>query len=180
MIFTEVEEIKGLWVIEPKIFEDERGYFFESFRQEEFEKYISGVKFVQENESFSTYGVLRGMHYQKEPFAQSKLVRVVKGEVQDVALDLRKNSPTYGKHYSIILSDENKKQFFIPKGFAHGYLVLSKEAIFQYKVDECYNKKSEGGVNFQSQEINWLLRFDLIKINQKDLTLKLMNKHFDY
>lgn len=171
MIFTEVEEIKGLWVIEPKIFKDERGYFFESFRQEEFEKDIPGVKFIQENESFSTYGVLRGMHYQKEPYAQSKLVRVVKGEVQDVALDLRKDSPTYGKHYTIILSEKNKKQFFIPKGFAHGYLVLSKEAIFQYKVDEYYNKESEGGILFNSTGINWLLCDDKLKINKKDFEL---------
>ena len=116
MIFTEVEEIKGLWIIEPKIFEDERGYFFESFKQVEFEQYIPGVKFVQENEAYSTCGVLRGMHYQKEPYAQSKLVRVVKGEVQDVALDLRKDSPTYGKHYRIILSKQNKNQFLYPKG----------------------------------------------------------------
>ncbi len=171
MIFTEVEEIKGLWIIEPNIFEDERGYFFESFRQEEFEKYIPGVKFIQENESFSTYGVLRGMHYQKEPYAQSKLVRVVKGEVQDVALDLRKDSPTYGKHYSIILNEENKKQFFIPKGFAHGYLVLSKEAIFQYKVDEYYNKVSEDGYLFNSSAIKWLLFDDKLKINKKDFEL---------
>lgn len=169
MIFTEVEEIKGLWVLEPKIFEDERGYFFESFRQEEFEKYIPGVKFVQENESFSTYGVLRGMHYQKEPYAQSKLVRVVKGEVQDVALDLRKDSPTYGKHYSIILSEENKKQFFIPKGFAHGYLVLSKEAIFQYKVDEYYNKESEGGINYGCFSCNWILNNAEISVNIRDV-----------
>lgn len=171
MIFTEVEEIKGLWVIEPKIYEDERGHFFESFREDEFNKYISNVKFVQENEAYSTYGVLRGMHYQEEPHAQSKLVRVIKGEVQDVALDIRKNSQTYGNYYSIILSEENKKQFFIPKGFAHGYLVLSKEAIFQYKVDEYYNKEGEKGCLFNSFEIKWQLADEKLKINKKDIEL---------
>ncbi len=168
MIFTEVEEIKGLWIIQPKIIKDERGHFFESFRENEFNKYIPNIKFVQENEAYSTYGVLRGMHYQEEPYAQSKLVRVIKGEVQDVALDIRKDSPTYGKHYSIILSEENNKQFFIPKGFAHGYLVLSKEAIFQYKVDEYYNKKSENGCLFKNYGLKWLLCLDEIKVSGKD------------
>jgi len=175
MIFTEVKEIKGLWVIEPKVFEDERGYFFESFKQDEFEKHIPGVKFVQENESYSTYGVLRGMHYQKEPFAQSKLVRVIKGEVQDVALDLRKDSPTYGKHYSIILSEKNKKQFFIPKGFAHGYAVLSHDGIFQYKIDNYYSQESERGILYNSCGIDWkLINKDFI-VNERDLKHPLFN-----
>jgi len=154
MIFTEVEEIKGLWVIEPKIIEDERGYFFESFRQDQFEKKIGKIKFVQENESFSTYGVLRGLHYQLPPFEQSKLVRVVLGEVQDIAVDIRKNSETYGKYISVILSGENKKQLFIPKGFAHGYLVLSDSAIFQYKVDNLYSANSEAGINYADKSLN--------------------------
>lgn len=174
MIFTEVKEIKGLWVIEPKIFKDERGHFFESFREDEFNKYIPNVKFIQENEAYSTYGVLRGMHYQEEPYAQSKLVRVIKGKVQDVALDIRKDSPTYGKHYSIILSEENKKQFFIPKGFAHGYLVLSKEAIFQYKVDEYYNKESEGGCLYSCCWIEWELNKEKLYLSQKDIILPMV------
>ena len=129
MNFIETD-IKGLWVIEPRVFSDDRGYFMESFKKEEFEKHIGKVDFIQENESKSGFGVLRGLHYQKGELSQAKLVRVIKGEVLDVAVDLRKSSPTFGKHVSIVLSEDNKRQFYIPRGFAHGLLVLSNAAIF--------------------------------------------------
>ena len=138
--------IKGLLIIEPKIFKDERGYFFESFSERDFNKFLGDIKFVQDNESKSTYGVLRGLHFQKGEYAQSKLVRVVKGKVLDVAVDIRKNSKTFGQYHSIILSEENKLQFFIPKGFAHGFAVLSDEVIFQYKCDTFYSKENEGAI----------------------------------
>ena len=131
-------EIPEVIIIEPKVFGDSRGYFLESFNKKEFERNIGKIDFVQDNESKSTYGVLRGLHYQLPPFAQSKLVRVIKGEVLDVAVDIRKGSPTFGKHVAVELSEENKKQLFIPRGFAHGFLTLSKEAIFTYKVDNYY------------------------------------------
>ena len=128
-------EIPGVVIIEPRIFEDARGYFFESFSQKEFSEKVADITFVQDNESKSTYGVMRGLHYQKPPYTQSKLVRVVKGAVLDVAVDMRKSSPTFGKHVAVELTAENHRQFFIPKGFAHGFVVLSEEAIFQYKCD---------------------------------------------
>lgn len=130
MIFTE-QKIKGVWVIEPKVFADSRGYFMESFKQNEFEEHIGKVDFVQDNESKSSYGVLRGLHYQKGDCSQAKLVRVIKGEVLDVAVDIRKSSPTFGQHVAVLLSEENKKQLFIPRGFAHGFVVKSQEAIFK-------------------------------------------------
>ena len=130
--------IDVVFIIEPKVFNDPRGYFFEAFKQEEFEKNIGNVNFVQDNESKSSYGVLRGLHYQKGEYSQAKLVRVIKGKVVDVAVDIRKSSPTFGKHVKVELSEDNKRQLFIPRGFAHGFLVLSQEAIFTYKVDNVY------------------------------------------
>ena len=131
-------EIDGVWLIEPRVFSDERGYFMEAYKKEEFEANIGPVNFIQDNESKSSFGVLRGLHYQKGEHSQAKLVRVLKGEVLDVAVDLRKSSPTFGKHVCVLLSEENKRQFFIPRGFAHGFAVLSEEAVFTYKVDNKY------------------------------------------
>ena len=133
--------IEGLVVIQPKVFEDERGYFMESYKESFINDHFTGIHFIQDNESKSSYGVLRGLHFQKPPFEQTKLVRVIQGEVLDVAVDLRKDSKTYGKYESIILSEKNKKQVFIPKGFAHGFVVLSKETILNYKVDNYYNPR---------------------------------------
>ena len=137
----EIQETKinGLYIIQPKIFNDNRGYFFESFNEKEFKEKIGDINFVQDNESKSTYGVMRGLHFQLPPHTQSKLVRCVKGQVLDVAVDLRKDSDTYGQHVSVLLTEDNHKQFFIPKGFAHGFVVLSEEAIFQYKCDDFYH-----------------------------------------
>jgi len=172
MKFTRTE-IRDLVIIEPDIFEDERGYFFESFRQDQFEREIGKIDFVQENESFSQYGVLRGLHYQIPPYEQSKLVRVVLGRVQDIAVDLRKESPTFGKHFSIELSNENRKQLFIPKGFAHGYLALSKEVVFIYKTDNYYSKEHESGILWNSKNlgIDWSIKADIM-LSEKDATLK--------
>ncbi len=154
MEFVE-QKIKGVWVIEPKVFGDARGYFFESFRQEEFDKHIGHhVEFIQDNESKSSYGVLRGLHYQKGEFSQAKLVRVVKGCVLDVAVDIRKSSPTFGQYVAVELSEENKKQLFIPRGFAHGFVVKSPEAIFCYKVDNVYAPQAEAGIVFNDPTIN--------------------------
>jgi len=171
-------EIGGLYIIEPKVWEDDRGYFFESFKEQIFEENIGKINFVQDNESKSSYGVLRGLHYQLPPFAQSKLVRVVFGKVIDVAVDIRKNSPTFGKHVSVELSGENKKQLFIPKGLAHGYIVISEEVIFQYKVDNYYSKEHERGILFNDPElkINWKLNKEEILISDKDKLNKFLNK----
>ena len=167
--------IEGLVIIQPKVFEDERGYFMESFKESFIKENFPNIHFIQENESRSTYGVLRGLHFQKPPFEQTKLVRVVDGEVLDVAVDLRKDSPTYGKWESIVLSGDNKKQFFIPKGFAHGFLVLSEKATFNYKVDAPYNLNSEGGIRFDDKTfaINW-------KINSKDILLSEKHKSLPF
>jgi len=167
IINTEIEEVK---IIEPKIFNDNRGYFFESYNQKEFHDKIGSIKFLQDNESFSNHGVLRGLHFQKAPFEQSKLVKVVIGEIQDVVVDIRKKSPTYLKHISVILNDKNKKQLFIPKGFAHGFLVLSKIAIVNYKVDNFYNSDYESGIMFDdpSLNINWKLNSSEIILSNKD------------
>lgn len=161
-------EIKDLYIIEPKIFEDNRGYFFETYSKRDFEEHGINYNFVQDNESKSSYGVLRGLHYQKS-FPQTKLVRVVEGEVFDVAVDLRKDSSTYGKWVGVILSAENKKQFLIPKGFAHGFVVLSKTAIFAYKCDDFYHPNDEGGIIYNDPDINikWPLNEDLI-LSEKD------------
>lgn len=162
--------IKGLLIIEPKIFKDERGYFFESYSARDFNKILGDINFVQDNESKSSYGVLRGLHFQKGEYAQSKLVRVVKGKVLDVAVDIRRNSKTFGQHHSIILSEENHLQFFIPKGFAHGFAVLSDETIFQYKCDAFYSKENEGAIiwNDKTLNIDWLLPEKDIILSEKD------------
>ena len=143
-------EIDGVWLIEPNVYSDERGYFMEAFKKDEFEAEIGPVNFVQDNESKSSFGVLRGLHYQKGEYSQAKLVRVLKGEVLDVAVDLRRSSPTFGKHVSALLSEENKRQFFIPRGFAHGFVVLSEEAVFMYKVDNKYAPQAEASILYLS------------------------------
>ncbi|NVJ89809.1 MAG: dTDP-4-dehydrorhamnose 3,5-epimerase [Flavobacteriaceae bacterium] len=172
--------LKGCYVIEPKIFNDKRGYFFESFNKKEFEE-KTGLKidFIQDNEALSNKGVLRGLHFQKGEFAQSKLVRVIKGKIQDVVVDLRKESETFGKYYSIILSEENKKQLFIPKGFAHGYLVLEDETIFAYKCDSFYNPVSESGIYFNDRQldINWLLNEEELILSERDKNLAILNQN---
>ncbi|KUK75889.1 MAG: dTDP-L-rhamnose synthetase [Proteiniphilum acetatigenes] len=163
-------EIEGLLIIQPKVFGDERGYFFESFSMKEFEEKVCKTVFVQDNESKSRYGVLRGLHFQKPPFAQAKLVRVVTGRVLDVAVDIRKDSPTFGRHVSLELSDENKTQLFIPRGFAHGFVVLSDEAIFQYKCDNYYSPAHEGAIRWNDPRlhIDWQLPPDEIILSEKD------------
>ena len=145
--------IEGLVIIEPRLFQDDRGYFFESFNQGEFESKVCQTTFVQDNESKSSYGVIRGLHFQKPPFAQSKLVRVIKGAVLDVAVDIRKGSPTFGKHVSVELTEDNHRQFFIPRGFAHGFSVLSEDAIFQYKCDNFYHPEAEGTIAWNDPEL---------------------------
>lgn len=169
MIFTQTK-LSGVYVIEPKIFGDSRGYFFESFNQREFNKYIGDVQFVQDNESKSSYGVVRGLHFQKPPYAQAKLLRVVKGVVLDVAVDIRKDSPTYGQHFSIELSEDNNKQLFIPRGFAHGFSVLSEEVIFQYKCDNYYQPSSEGAILWNDPKLNidWMINNDSVILSDKD------------
>lgn len=163
-------EIKGVFIIEPKIFGDNRGYFFESFSQREFESVIGPVTFVQDNQSKSSYGVVRGLHFQRPPHAQAKLVRVVKGKVLDVAVDLRKDSPTFGKYMAVELSDENHRQVFIPKGFAHGFSVLSEEAVFQYKCDEYYAPESEAAIAWDDQDLNidWKVPAEDVVLSAKD------------
>ena len=163
-------DIEGLIIIKPQIFKDSRGYFFESFSQREFEEKVGQIRFVQDNESKSSFGVMRGLHFQKPPYSQSKLVRCVKGSVLDVAVDIRKGSPTYGKHIAVELSAENHLQFFIPKGFAHGFAVLSDEAIFQYKCDEFYAPQSEGGIQLMDESlgINWPISADDAILSDKD------------
>jgi len=163
-------EISDVIIIEPRVFSDERGYFFESFKQNELNEFLGyDVNFCQDNESKSSFGVLRGLHYQESPFSQAKLVRVIQGSVLDVAVDIRKNSPTFGKHLAVELSEENKKQLFIPKGFAHGFVVLSKTAIFSYKVDNYYNGEFERGIAYNDPNIgiNWKLKSNLI-ISERD------------
>ena len=166
--------IADLVVLEPRIFGDDRGYFFEPFNQKWFNENIGDVQFVQDNESKSKRGVLRGLHFQKPPMAQAKLVRVISGEVLDVAVDLRKDSPTYGKHFSILLSGENKKQLFVPRGFAHGFAVLSETAIFAYKVDNWYSPENEGGImwNDDSLNIDWQLPNEEVVLSAKDELLE--------
>lgn len=164
-------EIPDVWIIEPKVFNDTRGYFMEAFKQEEFKAHVGNVNFIQDNESCSTKGVLRGLHYQSSPYSQAKLVRAIKGSVLDVAVDIRKGSPTFGKHVAVELSDENKRQLFIPRGFAHGFQVLSDEAIFMYKVDNPYTPTSERSIRFNDPEINiqWRQFDDLLPVlSEKD------------
>lgn len=178
-------DIDGVLIIEPKIFGDNRGYFFESFSQREFNEKVAPIVFVQDNESKSSYGVIRGLHFQKPPYAQSKLVRCVKGRVLDVALDIREGSPTYGQWVSCELTEDNHRQFFIPQGFAHGFSVLSDEAVFQYKCDNFYNKESEGAILWCDPElnINWKIYHEDFIISDKDSKnkmLKNLNTPFKY
>ncbi len=169
MRFTETE-IDGVWLIEPNVFSDSRGYFMESFKQDDFEKHIGEVNFIQDNESKSSYGVLRGLHYQKGEWSQAKLVRVIKGEVLDVAVDLRQSSPTFGKHVVMLLSEDNKRQLYIPRGFAHGFLVLSDEAIFTYKVDNKYNPEAETSLAYNDPALNihWPVAESSLVLSEKD------------
>lgn len=165
----EKTDIEGCYIITPRKFEDERGYFFESFNQKEFETQTNRkVNFVQDNVSKSTYGVLRGLHFQEGDYAQAKLVSVSKGKVLDVAVDLRPDSITYGKHVEVILSEENNKQLFIPRGFAHGFIVLSETAVFRYKCDNFYNKEAESGLNYDGLGIDWMVDQGDIVVNQRD------------
>jgi len=167
-------KLKGCLIIEPKIFEDKRGYFFETFNTKQFQELTkSNTVFLQDNESYSTKGVLRGLHYQTGKFAQAKLVRVIKGKVLDIAVDLRKESKTFGEHISLELSEENKKQLFIPKGFAHGFIVLSDTAIFSYKCDNYYNKASEEGIIYNDKDLNidWKLANEELIVSEKDTFL---------
>lgn len=162
--------IDGVVIIQPRLFTDERGYFFESFSQREFDEKIRPVRFVQDNESKSSYGVLRGLHFQKPPFAQSKLVRVIKGAVLDVAVDIRKGSPTFGQHVAVELTEENHLQFFIPRGFAHGFSVLSDEVIFQYKCDNFYAPQNEGALAWDDPDlgIDWKIPAERVVLSEKD------------
>lgn len=164
-------EIDGVYIIEPKVFNDARGYFMEAWKQAEFNDHIGKVDFIQDNESKSSYGVLRGLHYQKGDLSQAKLVRVIKGKVLDVAVDIRKSSPTFGKHVMVELSEDNKRQFFIPRGFAHGFLVLSEEAIFTYKVDNPYAPQAETGIRWNDPDlaIEWPIDSSEVQTSEKDL-----------
>ena len=165
--------IEGLFILEPKVFGDARGYFMETFQKDTFNKNITETEFIQDNESKSSKGVLRGLHFQLPPYQQAKLVRVIEGEVLDVAVDLRKDSKTYGQHYSIILSGENKKQFFVPRGFAHGFVVLSETAIFSYKVDNQYAPTHDSGIlwNDSTLNIDWKIDSSLVQLSEKDKNL---------
>lgn len=180
-IKTEIPEVV---ITEPKILGDSRGYFAETFKQADFELNVVKTNFIQDNESKSGYGVLRGLHYQLPPFAQSKLVRVIQGKVLDVAVDIRKGSPTFGKHVAVELSDDNKRQLFVPRGFAHGFVVLSEQATFLYKVDNLYAPDYEGGIFFNDPILNidWLVPAADIQLSDKDKMLDALNKArlFDY
>lgn len=162
--------IEGLLILEPRIFQDARGYFFESFSQREFEEKVGPVHFVQDNESMSSYGVMRGLHFQRPPYTQTKLVRCVSGRVLDVAVDIRQGSPTYGQHVAVELTAENHRQFFIPKGFAHGFAVLSETAVFQYKCDEFYHPEADAGISIldDSLGIDWRIPTDKAILSDKD------------
>ena len=178
-------DIEGLVIIEPKVFKDARGYFFESFSQREFEEKVRKVNFVQDNESMSSYGVMRGLHFQRPPYTQSKLVRCVKGSVLDVAVDIRKGSPTYGKHVAVLLTEDNHRQFFVPRGFAHGFAVLSETAVFQYKCDNFYAPEADGGINIKDESlgIDWQIPVESAVLSEKDikhLCLADFDSPFDY
>lgn len=177
--------IEGVLILEPKVFNDARGYFFESFSQREFDEKVAPIlghtiRFVQDNESMSSYGVMRGLHFQRPPFTQSKLVRCVKGTVLDVAVDIRKGSPTFGQHVAVELTEDNHRQFFISKGFAHGFAVLSETAVFQYKCDEFYHPEADGGISIMDQSlgINWKIPTDQALLSEKD-TKHQMLANFD-
>lgn len=183
-------QIDGVLIIEPRVFKDERGYFFESFSQREFDEKVTpllghSINFVQDNESMSSYGVMRGLHFQRPPFTQSKLVRCVKGAVLDVAVDIRKGSPTFGQHVAMELTENNHRQFFIPRGFAHGFAVLSDTAVFQYKCDEFYHPEADGGINIKDDNlgIDWKIPVDKAILSEKDLKhacLKDFQTPFDF
>ena len=166
--------IPDVYIIEPLVFEDDRGYFLESFNLEKFEENVYPIKFLQDNESKSSRGVLRGLHFQKPPFSQAKIVRCIEGCVMDVAVDIRKGSPTYGKHVAVELSGENKRQLFVPRGFAHGFSVLSENAVFAYKVDNRYAPESDSGIRYDDKElnINWGLKKEDIQLSPKDYELE--------
>lgn len=172
--------IPGVVIIEPRLFKDDRGYFFESFSEREFNTQVREVKFVQDNESMSSYGVMRGLHFQRPPYTQSKLVRCVKGAVLDVAVDIRKGSPTYGQYVAVELTEENHRQFFVPRGFAHGFAVLSETAIFQYKCDNFYHPEADGGISIldDSLGIDWHIPTDHAILSEKDTKHPLL-KDFD-
>lgn len=172
--------ISGVVIIEPHLFKDDRGYFFESFSERNFNTQVREVKFVQDNESMSSYGVMRGLHFQRPPYTQSKLVRCVKGAVLDVAVDIRKGSPTYGQHVAVELTEENHRQFFVPRGFAHGFAVLSETAIFQYKCDNFYHPEADGGISIldNSLGIDWRIPTDHAILSEKDTKHPLL-KDFD-
>ena len=172
--------IDGVVIIEPRVFEDARGYFFETFSERDFNAQVREVKFVQDNESKSSYGVMRGLHFQRPPFTQSKLVRCVKGAVLDVAVDIRKGSPTYGQHVAVELTEDNHRQFFVPRGFAHGFAVLSDTAVFQYKCDNFYAPEADGGISIldDSLGIDWRIPTDKAVLSEKDTRHSLL-KDFD-
>ena len=177
--------IEGVVIIEPRIFRDARGYFFESFSQKEFDEKIRPIHFVQDNESMSSYGVMRGLHFQRPPYTQSKLVRCVRGRVLDVAVDIRKGSPTYGQHVAVELTEENHRQFFIPRGFAHGFAVLSETAVFQYKCDNFYAPQADGGISIKDESlgIEWQIPVEKAILSEKDLRhirLEEFDSPFDY
>lgn len=177
--------IEGVVIIEPRIFTDARGYFFESFSQKEFDEKVHPIHFVQDNESKSSYGVMRGLHFQRPPFSQSKLVRCVKGRVLDVAVDIRKGSPTYGKHVTVELTEDNHRQFFVPHGFAHGFAVLSETAVFQYKCDNFYAPQADGGISIKDESlgIDWQIPMENAILSEKDIKhicLKDFDSPFDY
>lgn len=171
-------QINDLIIIEPSVFEDARGYFLETYNKQKFDDFFGKTDFIQDNESKSSKGVLRGLHFQNPPFDQAKLVRCISGKVLDVAVDLRKNSITYGKYVSVLLSGKNKRQLFVPRGFAHGYLVLSKNATFAYKVDNIYNLNSEQGLRWNDNDLNikWGIENSDVIISEKDAELKLFNE----
>lgn len=173
-------QIEGVVLIEPRLFKDARGYFFESYSERDFNKQVGEIHFVQDNESKSSYGVMRGLHFQRPPFTQSKLVRCVKGAVLDVAVDIRKGSPTYGQHVAVELTEDNHRQFFIPRGFAHGFAVLSPEAIFQYKCDNFYHPEADGGISIldTSLGIDWRIPTEHAILSEKDTKHPLL-KDFD-
>ena len=172
--------IDGVVIIEPKVWGDARGYFFESFSQREFEEKVRKINFVQDNESMSSYGVMRGLHFQRPPFSQSKLVRCVKGAVLDVAVDIRKGSPTYGQHVAVELTEDNHRQFFVPRCFAHGFAVLSETAVFQYKCDNFYAPQADGGISIKDDSlgIDWRIPTENALLSEKDMKHELL-KDFD-
>lgn len=163
--------LEGVLIMEPRVFKDARGYFFESFSQREFDEKVRPIRFVQDNESMSTYGVVRGLHYQRMPYTQSKLVRCVKGRVLDVAVDIRRGSPTFGQHVAVELSEENHRQLFIPRGFAHGFSVLSDVAVFQYKCDNFYHPEADAGIQLMDETlgIDWRIPIEQAILSEKDI-----------